>query len=329
LKFRVDIPGLATYPGGHDHWWAGIGGEEVVRMAQRADELGFDILRIPEHMVMRDDWVPKLGPRWVHALATAGVLAGATQHAMIVPIFVLPYHHPVDLGKAIATIDFLSGGRFAFLAAAGYTEWQNELLGTPPFAERRAVTDEYLDAMVELWTSEHPRFKGTYVEFADITFDPKPAQAPYPPIWMAGNSKSAVRRAARIGDGWSPNGISRQRLREELGWLAEQPGFSERDRPFDVYLNLFEGEIDLDTHTVKKQPRFDSSPDAILEQVAELAAIGVTYTDTEVALGTGTFVSRDSQAAPVRSVEDYLERLQWFAEEILPQAHAIESAAIV
>jgi probable F420-dependent oxidoreductase len=325
MKFRVDIPGFCLYPGEGDHWWRDNTGEDILRMARRADELGFDIIRIPEHLVMHEDWVRKMGPRWVHSVTTAGIIAAATRRITVVPIFIIPYRHPVDLAKAIATIDYFSGGRLAFLAAAGYMEWQNELLQTPPYSERRAVTDEYLEAMIELWTADRPRFEGKYVSFSDIVFDPRPVQKPYPPIWMAGNSKSAVKRAARLGDGWSPNGISRQRVRQELAWMREQPSFAERERPFDVYLNLFEGEIDLDTHTVLKPPVVSREPDAVLEQVQELADIGVTYTDCEGVLGaSGIFAERGSQGwEPVRSVEEYIERLEWFAAEIMPEGRRI------
>ena len=85
-----------------------------------------------------------------------------------------------------------------------------EALGVPPFAERGAVTDEYLDAFRELWTKDDPRFEGRYVKFANIRFEPKPVQKPYPPIWVGGESGPALRRTARIGDGWYPIGTNPQ-----------------------------------------------------------------------------------------------------------------------
>ena len=85
-----------------------------------------------------------------------------------------------------------------------------EALGVPPLPERGAVTDEYLNAFRELWTKDDPRFEGRYVKFANMMFEPKPVQKPYPPIWVGGESGPALRRTARIGDGWYPIGTNPQ-----------------------------------------------------------------------------------------------------------------------
>lgn len=79
-----------------------------------------------------------------------------------------------------------------------------EALQLPPFEERGAVTDEYIRAFKELWTSDKPSFEGKYCQFSNITFLPKPVQKPHPPIWVGGESRRAIRRAAELGDGWQP-----------------------------------------------------------------------------------------------------------------------------
>jgi alkanesulfonate monooxygenase SsuD/methylene tetrahydromethanopterin reductase-like flavin-dependent oxidoreductase (luciferase family) len=85
------------------------------------------------------------------------------------------------LAKQVATVDFLSGGRVILGAAAGHMEREFEMLGVP-FAERGAITDEYLEAMKVLWTSDAPAYKGRYVQFERIAFEPKPTQKPHPPL---------------------------------------------------------------------------------------------------------------------------------------------------
>ena len=84
------------------------------------------------------------------------------------------------------------------------------MLQTPPFEERGAVTDEYIRIFKELWTSESPSFEGKYCSFSDISFLPKPVQKPHPPIWVGGESRRALRRAAELGDGWQPIGTNNQ-----------------------------------------------------------------------------------------------------------------------
>jgi probable F420-dependent oxidoreductase len=125
-------------------------------------------------------------------------------------VTVVPHRPAVLQAKILASIDVLSNGRLTFGIGAGWMKEEFEALGVPPLAERGAVTDEYLNAFRELWTKDDPRFEGRYVKFADIMFEPKPVQKPYPPIWVGGESGPALRRTARIGDAWYPIGTNPQ-----------------------------------------------------------------------------------------------------------------------
>ena len=87
-------------------------------------------------------------------------------------------------------------------------EEEFNLLNAPPFQQRGAVTDEYLQAFIELWTADNPTFNGHHIQFSDIIFQPKPVQRPHPPIWIGGQSRAALRRAARIGNAWHPVGAT-------------------------------------------------------------------------------------------------------------------------
>ena len=75
-------------------------------------------------------------------------------------------------------------------------------MGLPPFERRGAVSDEYLRAFKELWTSDDPSFLGDYVSFQGVRFVPKPLQKPHPPLWIGGESPAALRRSGRLGDAW-------------------------------------------------------------------------------------------------------------------------------
>jgi alkanesulfonate monooxygenase SsuD/methylene tetrahydromethanopterin reductase-like flavin-dependent oxidoreductase (luciferase family) len=94
--------------------------------------------------------------------------------------------------------------------SAGWLEEEFVAISAPPFAERGTATDEYLMAFRELWTKDKPRFDGRFVKFSDILFAPKPVQKPCPALWIGGESGPAMRRAARIGDGWYPIGANPQ-----------------------------------------------------------------------------------------------------------------------
>jgi hypothetical protein len=89
-----------------------------------------------------------------------------------------------------------------------------------------------------LWTSEAPTFKGRYVQFENVAFEPKPVQMPHPPIWIGGNSRPAMRRVARHGDGWIPYLVRKKQLPECLDYIRQQPEFLANPRDLDVVAPL-------------------------------------------------------------------------------------------
>jgi probable F420-dependent oxidoreductase len=122
--------------------------------------------------------------------------------------------------KMLSTIDVLSEGRLVIGIGAGWLKAEFDAVVTTPFAERGAVTDEYLEAFRALWTQEHARFDGRYTKFADLIFLPRPVQRPHPPIWVGGESGPSLRRAARFGDAWYPIGSNNRHLLDTLPRLA-------------------------------------------------------------------------------------------------------------
>ena len=100
-------------------------------------------------------------------------------------------------------------------------------LGAPPYKERGAVGDEYIQAFKELWTSDSPTFEGKYCSFRNISFMPKPVQKPHPPIWIGGESPPALRRAAKYGDAWFPIGTN---PRFPVGSIEQLSGYIGRVR---------------------------------------------------------------------------------------------------
>ena len=141
-------------------------------------------------------------------LAALNFLAGCTQRVRLgTHVLILPYRNPVLTAKILATLDHLSGGRLILGAGVGWMEEEFEALGLDTFAERGAVTDEYIELYKELWTKDEPVFEGKYYQISGSGFQPKPAQKPHPPIWIGGHTGPAIRRAAVHGDGWMPIGL--------------------------------------------------------------------------------------------------------------------------
>jgi probable F420-dependent oxidoreductase len=203
---------------------------EVIRStALRAEQLGYDSVWVSDHVVVPNAQVPRIGACIYDPLVTLAVIAGATQRVRLgTTVLIVPYRNPVVTAKMISSLDALSGGRVIVGIGAGWLEEESAMLGAP-FEERGPMTDEYLAAMQELWTSPAPSFTGKYMQFDNLQFEPKPIQKPYPPIWVGGHGRASLRRAAAMGAAWHPINHSIADLesgRAELKRLSDARGRS-------------------------------------------------------------------------------------------------------
>jgi alkanesulfonate monooxygenase SsuD/methylene tetrahydromethanopterin reductase-like flavin-dependent oxidoreductase (luciferase family) len=118
---------------------------------------------------------------YLEPLALLSFLAGITSSAkLLTAVMVLPNRPPILTAKMLATIDVLSKGRVIVGCGVGWMREEFEALGAPPFEERGAVSNEYIQAFRELWTHDTPTFEGKYCRFSNVTFAPKPVQKPRP-----------------------------------------------------------------------------------------------------------------------------------------------------
>ncbi len=129
---------------------------------------------------------------------------------------VVPYRPAVLAAKMLAAIDVLSGRRLVVGIGAGWLEAEFDAVAVTPFKARAAVTDEYIRAFRTLWTEEDPHHHGDRVNFSDMLFEPKPVQKPHLPIWVGGESRPALRRAASLRDAWYPIGSNNRHLLDTL-----------------------------------------------------------------------------------------------------------------
>ncbi|MDP7588316.1 MAG: LLM class F420-dependent oxidoreductase [SAR202 cluster bacterium] len=188
-------------------------------IAQRGEEFGYSFIMFPDHIVMPRNVSSQYpysqsgvfpgtdNSETMEQLTTLAFLAGQTNSIRLVTsVMVVPHRSPVVTAKVLSTLDVLSQGRVTVGVGTGWLEEEFQTLETQPFAERGAVTDEYIQVFKELWTSDNPQFDGKFCRFSNIDFLPKPVQKPHPPIWVGGEGRRAIRRAARFGDGWQPLG---------------------------------------------------------------------------------------------------------------------------
>src|SRR5215813_13383368 len=183
-------------------------------IARKAEELGFESLWIPEHIILPVEYkspypysstgrmpAPPQTPLHDPLIALAYVAGMTSTIKLATGVFVLPIRNPFTTAKAVASLDVLSGGRFIFGVGIGWLEEEFAALGMD-FKDRARRTREYLALMKELWTSVDPVYHGQTVSVAGFKFMPKPAQRPHPPIVFGGDTAPSLKRAARLGDGW-------------------------------------------------------------------------------------------------------------------------------
>jgi probable F420-dependent oxidoreductase len=320
VRFSTGLPGLMRYPPdqfppGGGNWQEALTAADFQRVARAADDLGFDAISVPEHIVMPKNLLANMGAYWPDAFTVMAFVAGATTRIRVNSgVIVLPYHHPVALAKAVSTLDMLSGGRVTLTFGAGMAAGEFAALGVP-FAKRGRVTDEYIDVMKLLWTAEDPEFHGEFVDVTDVVFEPKPVQKPHPPVWIGGSSMAALHRAARVGDGWSPAGTQAGKgpwvnspgdLAVFLEEARRTPGFAEREATFDISMPPVSTRMGPD-----HEPLPDSDPPLVstqdvIDRIGLLHDAGVTWT------------SIPNPGPPPGSLAGYLDGLEWAATEVMP-----------
>ena len=187
--------------------------ETVAATAVLLESSGFTSIWAPEHVVWMSSYTSaypyspdgSVVPRSEGKLDPFSVLftaaAATTSLRLGTGVCLLPQRDYVYTARTVADLDYLSGGRFDFGVGVGWAAEEFELLGRD-FSTRGIRCDEYLRVMIELWTATPASFEGETVTFHDLLFNPKPAQNPYPPVYIGGNSRAAFRRIAAIGDGW-------------------------------------------------------------------------------------------------------------------------------
>ena len=206
---------------------------ELLELARLAEQLGYDSVWVSEHLFHASYVAERLGQRPYHeALTILSIIAAATTRVRLgTSVLVLPWHHPARLAKTLATIDQLSRGRVTLGVGVGAAPDEYQALGVP-YEARGAITDETLQALLELWSGGTPDFQGQRYRFRDLPFSPKPAQKPHPPVWIGGNSRAALRRVTSLGDGWHPLSLSPAELAPKTEQLRE--ALRNADRPDDL-----------------------------------------------------------------------------------------------
>jgi probable F420-dependent oxidoreductase len=301
------------------------GADGLLAVARKAEAAGFGHVTANDHVVVPNsitsrypytatgEWPGARGGECLEQLTVLGFFAAATSRIRLVTsVMVVPQRPAVLAAKALTTIDVLSRGRLTVGVGVGWMDEEFRALAAPPFAERGRVTDEFLAAFHELWTSDAPRFAGRYVSFSDLRFDPKPVQKPRPPIWVGGESPMALRRVARLGDGWYPVANNPRapldtpaRYAEKRKLLeAETIGAGRDPRAIaQAYLALGRCQPGERKGSDGRRQPYTGRPADVAADIAAFARVGVQH----------FFLN-----FPAPTLPEALADLEWFGQEVRP-----------
>lgn len=191
--------------------------DALAALVGKGEEWGFDSVMIADHIVFPASFESKYPYTVTGAFPGQGdgleqltlmtfVAARTRRLRLVSSVMVLPQRHPVLTAKTLASIDVLSGGRVTVGVGVGWLREEFEALGVDHFDRRGAATNEYIEAMKKLWTEDPVSYSGEFCRFENVHCLPHPVQKPHPPLWIGGESLSAMRRAVRLGDAWFPIG---------------------------------------------------------------------------------------------------------------------------
>jgi probable F420-dependent oxidoreductase len=225
-------------------------------IARRAEDLGYHAAWAPEHLVFPAQ-LPNLSPLgpvdhpylpadlpildvWVYLAQ----IAAATQRIRLgTAVYILPLRHPIAVARAVTSLDVFSGGRVDFGIGVGWLPEEFAIMGQD-FATRGPRADEMIGILRRLWAEPEIAHSGRFFTFPPLRFEPKPVQRPGVPILVGGETAPALRRAARLGDGWIGMGATPERAAEMVARLRALR--AEYGRTGDFPAVVMAGRPDLD-----------------------------------------------------------------------------------
>jgi probable F420-dependent oxidoreductase len=293
--------------------------DNLIAFAKQAEKLGFYALFMSDHIVIPE----KINSNYpynkmgfdepndaLELLTTLAFVAAATSKInLMTGIMVVPYRNPLVAAKALANIDYLSKGRLILGAGAGWMREEFEALQAP-FENRGDFVDESIKIFKHLWMDERLFHQGKFHKFSGITFQPKPHQRPHPPIWIGGESRRAIRRAAELGDGWMPIGSNSTHPLRTPSALKSALELLEKDvlkagrKMSDLEIAYFVPQYKLENRATDDNRSFVGVADKIVADIKEYENLGVTFMGFEI-LGT--------------SLNDALQGIEEFSTKILPR----------
>ena len=258
--------------------------EAVSKVAQRAEALGFDSLWTVERLlypvkpqtpypVTPDGSLPEPYKYVLDPLEALTFAAAQTKRiALGTSVLDIPYYNPVMLARRLTTLDFLSNGRLQVGLGLGWSKDEMDASGAD-MKQRGAMADEFLQVLKAIWTTNPVEFHGKFYQVPKSYINPKPVQQPHPPIYLAAFAPPAMKRLARVADGWNPVAIPVEGMAQMFDGVKQMAKDAGRDPALLKMIVRANLEI-ADKPLGKERMIFAGSLDQIKEDIAACNKIG-------------------------------------------------------
>ena len=230
-----------------------VGGpESIIRVARRAEELGYDSLWVTERLIypvqpqspypatpdgsLPEEFKTVIDP--LHALTFAA--AHTSRISLGTSVLVMSYRNPLLLAKSLTAVDVLSGGRLKLGMGQGWSKDEHDATGVS-MGDRAGRADEVIEVLKAIWTTDPVEYHGQFFQIPRSHIDPKPVQKPHPPIYLAAYTPAAMKRIATMADGWYPAGVPAEgmaQMMEGIRGMAREAGRNPSDLKLVVRANL-------------------------------------------------------------------------------------------
>lgn len=301
-----------------------------LELAVLAERLGFHSVWFSDHIVMGRDIAARHTanvsgtrayperPNMLDVAVTMGAIAAHTTRIRMAPsVLIAPYRHPLTVAHQFATIDVLSNGRLIMGVGSGWDPQEFAAVGAD-YEHRGAVTEECIEIWKHAWTAPWLDFRGRFYEIANVSLEPKPVQKPHPPIVYGAVTAAGARRAARTSDGLYPMFLDTyadpgrfDHLREAVLREAERIG---RDVSHFRLYGFASGLVTDASDELGRERRatLTGSPEQVVSDIERFAAHRYSHLTMHFHVRSGT-------------IDELIEIVERFAEEVLPAARGIEA----
>jgi probable F420-dependent oxidoreductase len=211
--------------------------QTIIKVAKRAEELKYDSLWVTERLLYPINpqtsyyghALPETYKRVFDPLETLTFAAAHTSHiALGTSVLDIPFYNPVLLARRLTTLDVLSGGRLRVGLGLGWSQDEHDAAGASMKVRGRRA-NEFIKVLKAIWTTDPAEFHGKFFQLPKSIIQPKPVQKPHPPIYLAASVPSALKRAAKLADGWIPVGAPLNQLQSTTNQVRNLAQAAGRD----------------------------------------------------------------------------------------------------